>query len=87
MADTKKTEAKTMTWDDFTSQIGKRGTRKSKYADFIRDMKPQTVYDATALFPTAKQETLASALYGQAKTQNRKVRTIVRDGRMFIALA
>lgn len=81
-----KTEAKTMTFADFQKEKGRKGTRKSKYADFVANMKPQTVYDATALFPTAKTDTLGSAIYGQAKTQGRKVSAIIRDGHLLVAL-
>jgi hypothetical protein len=80
-------DPKTLTWAEFTAAKAKRGTRTSKYAGFVRDMKPKTVYDASALFPKQKTDTLRSAIYGQAKSLNRKVQGIIRDGHLFVALA
>lgn len=80
-------DPKTLTWDQFTAAKAKRGTRTSKYAQFVTDMKSKTVYDASAAFPKAKTDTLRSAIYGQAKTQKRKVTGILRDGHLFVGLA
>lgn len=80
-------EVKTLTWDQFTAAKASRGTRTSKYAQFVTDMKPKTVYDASALFPKAKTDTLRSAIYGQAKRQKRKVQGILREGRLLVGLA
>lgn len=76
-----------LTWDQFTAAKAQRGTRTSKYAQFVREMKPKTVYDASAMFPKSKTDTLRSAIYGQAKTQKRKVQGIIRDGHLFVGLA
>lgn len=77
----------TLTYEQFAAAKAKRGTRVSKYAEFVTAMKPKTVYDASAAFPKAKTDTLRSAIYGQAKTQKRKVGGILRDGHLFVALA
>jgi len=80
-------EAKSLTWEQFTSQKARRGTRVSRYATFVAEMKPKTVYNLSALYPKAKTDTLRSAVYSQAKAQKRKVTGILRDGVLFVALA
>lgn len=79
--------AKTMTWDEFTKQKAQRSARTSRYAEFVANMKPKMVYNATGLYPKVKTDTLRSAIYGQAKTQKRKVQGVIRDGVLYIALA
>ena len=76
-----------LTWEEFTKQKSTRGTRTSRYSQFVSDMKPRIVYNASALYPKAKTDTLRSAIYSQAKRQKRKVQGIIRDGSLFIALA